>query len=188
MIAVQPNSCLAQGDQLMDVIIRPEIADDFPVAREVVRLAFPDEDVAGLLEVLRGSEEYLPELALVAVRDGELSGHVMFTTSPIDNAGESIPALTLGPLAVHPKLQRQGVGSQLVEEGLAICRRLGHRIVIVIGHSTYYPRFGFVPAGPLGIEVPFDADEESKMVLALTSGALEGIRGRVRFSPVVYDA
>ena len=82
MIAVQPNSCLAQGDQLMDVIIRPEIADDFPVAREVVRLAFPDEDVAGLLEVLRGSEEYLPELALVAVRDGEVSGHVMFTTSP----------------------------------------------------------------------------------------------------------
>ena len=81
-IAIQPSSYLAQGDRLMDVIIRPEIGDDFPAAREIVRLAFPDEDVAGLLEALRGSEEYPPELALVAVRDGEVSGHIMFTTSP----------------------------------------------------------------------------------------------------------
>ena len=94
----------------MDVIIRPEIADDFPAAREVVRLAFPDEDVAGLLEALRGSEEYLPKLALVVVRDAEVSGHIMFTTSPIDNAGESIFALTLGSWQCTPNCSGKASG------------------------------------------------------------------------------
>ena len=124
----------------MDIVIRPETSADFPAVREVLDMAFPDEDVAGLAEALRGSAEYIPELALVAVSDGAVIGHIMFTTSYVDDAGESVPALTLGPLAVHPARQRQGVGSQLVEEGLSICRRLGHRIVVLIGHPTYYPR------------------------------------------------
>ncbi len=169
-------------------MIRPETPADFPAVREVLNLAFPDEDVAGLAEALRESAEYIPELALIAVCDGAVIGHIMFTTSHIDGADESIPALTLGPLAVHPARQRQGVGSQLVEEGLSVCRRLGHRIVVLIGHPAYYPRFGFVQAGPLGIEVPLAMSEEAQMVLALTPGALDGVGGLVRFSPVVYDA
>ncbi len=172
----------------MDIVIRPETPADLPAVREVLNLAFPDEDVAGLAEALRESAEYIPELALVAVCDGAVIGHVMFTTSHVDDADESIPALTLGPLAVQPTRQRQGVGSQLVEVGLSICRRLGHRIVVLIGHPTYYPRFGFVQAGPLGIEVPLAMSEDAQMVAALTPGALDGVRGLVRFSPVVYDA
>ncbi len=172
----------------MDIVIRPETPADLPAVREVIDLAFPDEDVAGLAEALRGSAEYIPELALVAVCDGVVIGHIMFTISHIDDGDESIPALTLGPLAVLPARQRQGVGSQLVEHGLSVCRRLGHRIVVLIGHPAYYPRFGFVQAGPLGIEVPLAMSDEGQMVLGLTPGALEGVRGLVRFSPVVYDA
>ena len=172
----------------MDIVIRPETPADLPAVREVINLAFPNEDVAALAEALRGSAEYIPELALVAERDGVVIGHIMFTTSHIDDGDESTPALTLGPLAVLPARQRQGIGSQLVEEGLSVCRRLGHRIVVLIGHPAYYPRFGFVQAGPLGIEVPLAMSEEAQMVVALTPGALDGMRGLVRYSPAVYDA
>ena len=79
--------------------------------------------------------------------------------------------------------QRQGIGSALVRHGLGEARRLGHAIVVVLGHPDYYPRFGFVPGRSHGIECPFDAPEDAFMVLGLDEGALDRARGRVEYPP-----
>lgn len=92
-----------------------------------------------------------------------------------------MPALALGPMAVLPELQRRGTGTLLVKEGLAACRCLGHRIVVVVSYPEYYPRFGFVPARARGIEAPFPVPDEVFMVIALDEGLLEGIHRTVRY-------
>ena len=172
--------------------IRPETPADFPAIREMLMVAFseelPQDDVATLVENLRQTPGYVPALALVAVQDGSVMGHVMFTHIQIESERGNTPAMTLAPLAVHPTWQRQGVGSLLVRHGLQLCHQLGHRIVTVIGHSTYYPKFDFVQAGPLGIAMSHGRLEESKMVLCLTPDALVGITGIVRLPSIFDDA
>ena len=80
-----------------------------------------------------------------------------------------------------------GVGAALIEEGLKVCRTLGHRIVIVIGHPGYYPRYGFRSARANGIVAPFTVADDVFMVLALDPGALDGIQGTVKY-PEAFDA
>ncbi len=70
--------------------------------------------------------------------------------------------------------------------GLKECRRLGHHIVVVVGHPGYYPRFGFTTARALGIQAPFPCPDEAFMALPLTTGALDGICGMVRY-PLAFD-
>ena len=89
-------------------------------------------------------------------------------------------------MAVLPDCQRQGIGTQLVNRGLEACRRLGHSIVVVVGHPQYYPRFGFTPAAPYNIEAPFPVPDETFMVQALTPEALDGVSGIVRY-PASFD-
>lgn len=97
--------------------------------------------------------------------------------------GAGCPALALAPMAVRPEFQRRGIGSALVRAGLDSARSLGHRVVIVLGHPRYYPRFGFRPARPLGIDPPFPCRDEVFMALELVPGALVGVRGTVRYPP-----
>jgi putative acetyltransferase len=79
-----------------------------------------------------------------------------------------------------------GIGAALIEEGLLACQRLGHRIVIVVGHPGYYPRFGFTLARDRGITAPFPCPDEAFMALPLVAGALDGISGMVRY-PEAFD-
>ena len=174
------------------VTIRPEVPADFSAIREMLVMAFsqevPTDVVATLVENLRGSPGYDPELALVAEQDGAVIGHVMFTRIQIETGTGNTPAMTLAPLAVHPTWQLQSVGSLLVRHGLKLCYHLGHRIMTVIGHSTYYPKFGFVQAGPLGIAMNHGRLEESKMVFGLTPDALDGLTSIVRLPSLFDDA
>jgi putative acetyltransferase len=73
----------------------------------------------------------------------------------------------LRSMLVRPEFQNQGIGSELVRRGLEACRRLGHRVVIVVGHPEYYPRFGFSPARAKGLELPFPAPDDAFLVLEL---------------------
>lgn len=79
--------------------------------------------------------------------------------------------------------QKKGIGSELVRKGLDECRRLGYTVVVVVGHPEYYPSFGFVSARSKGLEAPFPVPDEAFMVTELVPGALDGIRGRVIYSP-----
>ncbi len=167
--------------------IRPEAPGDRESIRRVNRGAFGGEVESRLVDALRESPAFIPELSLVAVESSEIVGHILFTRLRVMDDSRDHPALALAPMAVLPAWQNRGIGSTLVRLGLEEARRLGHRVVIVLGHPGYYPRFGFQPAGPLGIRSPFAAPSEAFLVLGLEPGALEGLRGQVEYPPEFFE-
>lgn len=164
------------------LIIRPETAADATAIHEVNALAFGRDDEARLVAALRASGAFIPDLSLVAAQQERVVGHVLFTQIAIQSPERSTPALALAPVAVRPELQRAGIGSRLIRRGLERARDLGHRLVIVLGHRAYYPRFGFAPANQRGITAPFPARDEAFMYLDLVPDASAGISGTVRYS------
>jgi len=126
----------------------------------------------------------VPELNLIAVEQSEIVGHVLFTRA--DASGVS--AALLAPLAVVMEHQNSGVGAALVSAGLEAARTAGFELSLVLGHPEYYPRFGYVPAIPHGIEPPYPVDPpEAWMVLELVRGALGRARGGVRVADELMD-
>jgi len=168
------------------LVIRPERKQDYAAVHEAHRLAFGRENEARLVETLRQSTNFIPELSLVAVKNGRVVGHVLFSPIIIETQIDTVPALALAPIAVLPEFQNQGIGSELIRLGLKKCQRLGHKIVVVVGHSTYYSRFGFSSARAKGLEVPFQVSDEPFMALELTPKALDGIKGMIKY-PLAFD-
>ena len=168
--------------------IRPETAEDYEAIREVNQLAFGREEEARLVEALRRLPDFIPELSLVGIEAGRVVGHILFSPMVIETQEGAVPALALAVLAVRPEFQNQGIGSELVRDGLERCRSLGHRIVVVIGHPKYYPRFGFSPARAQGLKVPFPVPYEAFLALELVPGALDGLAGMVKYPPPFDEA
>jgi putative acetyltransferase len=164
----------------MGIRVRAEAAEDAAAVGAVHEAAFGRPAEARVAAALRARVR--PYLGLVAVEDGAVLGHVAFSGATLHCYGALFPVLALGPLAVRPERQRQGVGAALVRAGLAECRRLGHDVVVVLGHPAYYPRFGFVPARPLGLLSEWPAPDEAFMVAELAPGALRGRRGVVYYA------
>jgi putative acetyltransferase len=166
--------------------IRAETPEDIPAIFEVNLQAFGQDGEARLVSALRDDGDFNPELSLVAVCGDRIIGHILFPPITIVSDLAETAALALAPLAVHQDFQCLGIGAALIEEGLKECRRLGHRIIVVVGHPGYYPRFGFTTARALGILAPFPCPDEAFMALPLTTGALDGICGMVRY-PLAFD-
>lgn len=86
-------------------------------------------------------------------------------------------------MAVLPEFQKRGIGTLLVEAGLAECRKAQYDFVVVLGHPEYYPRFGFVPASRYGIKCEYPVPDEVFMLIELRAGALQGRHGIVKYEP-----
>jgi putative acetyltransferase len=165
-------------------MISPERPQDAEAIREVHRLAFGREAEARLVDALRDAGEM--RVSLVAEAEGFVVGHILFSFLSIVTAGDTIPALALAPLAVLPEFQSRGIGSQLVRNGLSVCRDQRHRIVLVLGDPRYYRHFGFSAALARGLVSPFGGD--TFMALELSDGALAGIEGNVIYpAPFLRD-
>jgi putative acetyltransferase len=160
--------------------IRPEMAADHEAIRHVNRLAFGQDDEARLVDDLRVGG-YI-RVSLVAEQGGRMIGHILFSDLPIITEAGPINALALAPMAVLPENQNQGIGTALVRRGLEICREQGHRIVVVLGHPHFYPRFGFSSKMAANLDSPFSG-QESFMALELVAGALDGVVGQVQYPP-----
>lgn len=167
----------------LTLTLRPERPADHEAVFEVYRLAFGGAEEARLVEALRRSPAFIPELSLVAVEGERVVGQILLSRVAVRSDDDALDALALAPMAVLPARQRSGVGSALVRRGLADARGLGHGIVIVVGHPEYYPRFGFVAGEPLGIRPPFEVSPGAFMVLELRPGALSGVHGEVAYPP-----
>ena len=134
-----------------------------------------------MVEAIRASTGCVPELSLVAEDDGEVIGHVML--SYVELVGADRRVLELGPVSVLPARQRQGIGSKLIEQALLLADARGEPLVLVLGHPTYYPRFGFRPASELGITPP-DGRIPDDAFMAVPLRAYDAsLRGQVVFPP-----
>jgi putative acetyltransferase len=142
---------------------------------------------ARLVENLRKSYSFNAQLSLVAIKEGRVVGHILFSPITIKTERGAVPAVALAPMVVHPEFQNQGIGSKLVRERLEQCRKLGHKMVVVVGHPNYYPRFGFVPARQKGLEAPFPVPDEAFMVKELVPGSLDGVTGIVEYPAEFND-
>ncbi|MEN8184324.1 MAG: N-acetyltransferase, partial [Myxococcota bacterium] len=160
--------------------IRREEPGDRAAVHGVNARAFGRDGEADLVDALRGQVE--PAVSLVALRGGVVVGHVFFSPVRIEGEGAQSRATALAPLAVLPEHQQHGIGSQLVRAGLDACHSLGEDVVFVLGHAGYYPRFGFQPAGPLGLRYRDLSPDPSFMVTELSPGALHGRTGWVRYA------
>jgi putative acetyltransferase len=161
----------------VNVLIREEQLRDYREVRTVNETAFKRPDEADLIDRLRLEGVIL--LSLVAELDSRIVGHILFSRMSIETAEGALPAVSFAPMAVLPNHQGRGVGSRLVRHGLAELRAQGERIVLVLGHKTYYPRFGFASEKARFLSSPFP--EEAFMALELSRGALANVRGAVRY-------
>lgn len=134
------------------MIVRAETEADYAAIRTIVDDAFGDTITGDLVEAIRRSERYVPELSLVAVSQGQSLGHVM--SSYVDVVPGTRPVLQVGPLAVAPTHQRRGIGSALMEETIRLADARGEPLLLVEGNPKYYGRFGFTRADEVGIEPP----------------------------------
>jgi len=162
------------------MIIRREEKKDFKSIYEINEQAFKQKNESELIERIRASKNFIPELSLVAEKNGKIVGHILF--SKIKIKGEKkYESLILAPLAVQPELQKQGIGKKLITEGLNKARELGFSSVIVVGHKDYYPKFGFEKASKWNIKCSFKIPDESFMAIELSIGALSEKSGIVEF-------
>lgn len=159
------------------IAIRPEERDDAAAVSAVHTEAFGRPAEARIVERLRQAAGFY--LGLVATDGGPIVGHILFTPVTLRGDRSSDLVLALAPMAVRPAWQRRGIGGALVHAGLEACRDARHDVVMVVGHPNFYPRFGFVPAPPLGLSSEPAMPAEAFMVAELTPGALRGRRGVV---------
>jgi len=164
------------------VIIRNESTADWAAIRSVNEAAFEGSLEADLVDKLRAAGDIL--LSLVAISDNKILGHILFSRMSIQTSTGLVPAVALAPMAVLPDHQRRGIGGQLIRKALSSLAAHGEKIVIVVGHPNYYPRFGFSSEKTSAIESPFAP--EAFMATELEPGALDGVRGKVIY-PAVFE-
>lgn len=176
------------GFSIGAVRVRPEEPDDRDDVRHVNVLAFDRTTEADMVDALRSSGAVtLSMLAVVdaeededgTVNGGELIGHALVTPATVATGREKVPLLGLGPVAVMPSHQGQGVGTMLIEACLERVRAEGHAGIVVSGRLEYYSRFGFIPAGRWGLHSEGDAPDEGLLALELIPGHLGGVHGEV---------
>jgi putative acetyltransferase len=165
--------------------IRPETHDDIDAIRHVTYEAFDHRAAeAKLVDLLRGRGELT--LSLVAEDNGTIIGHLAYSPMTIEGAPANFKALGLGPISVLPSHQRKGIGSALIHESLKQCAALGCDAVLLLGHTGYYPRFGFQPARTFGLTSDY-GDGDHFMALPLHAGALDNVHGKAQYVRAFAD-
>jgi len=182
-----------------DITIRPERPEDFDCIHEMVRRTFAEHTdysdgsgPAALIHEIRHSRFYKPELAFVAILNGQIVGHFMFTDFPLSptphggyDPNAKCDLLMLAPVSVHADYYRQGIGDTMLRLGLDIARKLDYKGINVEGDFHFYNRFGFVTSTNFGIHATsgFPLEEPRCMMVQETRpGSLNGVQGYI-----VYD-
>jgi putative acetyltransferase len=165
--------------------VRDEQSGDEQAIHSLHACAFGRELEARLVDLLRAAGK--AAISLVGCESERVVGHVLFSPITIANAPSDVHGVALGPVGVLPECQRQGIGSALIREGLVRCEGAGYDLVILLGHVSYYPRFGFKRAKVFGLDNEYGADE-AFMVRELKPGILMQVSGLVKFAPEFRNA
>ncbi|MWV42688.1 GNAT family N-acetyltransferase [Paenibacillus sp. HJL G12] len=172
----------------MNIIIRQEKREDANEVYQIVQKAFDkadysDHDEHNLVKRLRNSTKYIPELSLVAETVDSIVGHILFTEIKVGDH----TLLALAPVAVLPEMQNKGIGKMLIMEGHKIAAQLGYKGSVVLGHDTYYPKFGYKKASQYGIKAPFEVSDDSFMAIELIDDGLSDANGVVEYAKEFFE-
>lgn len=176
----------------MEINIRQENSEDYLSVFNLIEKAFRNEKYSDhqehfLVERLRMSKAFVPELSLVCVVGMKIVGHVLLTEIDIKGSQEEVRSLALAPVAVLPEFLGGGIGGKLIEAAHQVARDLGYESVILLGQDKYYPRFGYRLADEFGISLPFDVPKENCMAIELQPNALKNVRGSVIYPKEFYQ-
>ena len=161
--------------------VRVETRRDRDAIAAVAEAAFGKAREARMIDAIRASDGFVPELSLVAEEEGRIVGHVLLSYVELEGASRRL--LELGPMSVLPERQRRGIGGELVRAALGAAEARGEPLVLVLGHPSYYPRFGFRRASELGLAPP-DPRIPDAAFMAMPLAAYDpALRGRVVFPP-----
>ena len=157
----------------MELKFREEKREDYIQVFRLNQLVFERDAEAKLVDALRQNPKaFIPELSIVAKLDDKLVGYILFTKNFITNSkGEKHDSLTLAPLSVHPKYQHKGIGTQLLQKGLA---------------KANYGKFGFTSCYNWGIRTSFEIPEDTLMAMELSKNGLRGVQGVISY-PKEFD-
>lgn len=177
----------------MNILFRQENKDDYAAVFNLIQRAFEKEEMSDhseqyLVERLRNSEAFIPELSIVVEINQNIAGHILLTRiKVINNKNEEFESLALAPVSILPEYQGKGIGGKLIETAHKKAKELGFGSVILLGHENYYPRFGYGIAKKYGIKLPFEVPDENCMAIELIKGALEGVEGTVVYPKAFFE-
>lgn len=177
---------------MKQITIRQEKKKDHQAVFSLIENAFEAEQYSDhqeqfLVERLRKSTAFVPELSLVAEEDNKIVGYILLTKIAIKGVSTMTKVLALAPVAVLPPYQGKGIGGQLIIEAHTIAQQLGFKAIVLLGHALYYPKFGYSKASKFDIQLPFDVPEENCMVLELEQGSLDHVAGMVVYPSEFFE-
>lgn len=177
----------------MNLLLRKALESDSQAISDVVIAAFGNvqgQEIADLIAELLEDPGAYPLSSLVATIKDRIVGYILFTSTQIKHSQRMVTSAILAPLAVHPEYQNQGIGGQLIKEGIEQLKAAGVELVFVLGHPDYYPKHGFSAAGVVGFDAPYPIPLENSgawMVQELHPGIIGYVRGRVVCAEALND-
>lgn len=164
----------------MTFTIKREEQTEFKTIYNFVKEAFETAAVSDgkeqdFVDMLRASENYIPELALIAMDEEQIIGHIMLTKFAFNGM------LLLAPLTVKLDYRNQGVGTKLIQKSFKLAKEMNYTSVVLVGDPGYYGRFGFKPSIEFGIICTNDIPSQYVQAIELQEGALDLINGTISF-------
>lgn len=174
-----------------NLILRQENVSDIKSVYDLVENAFKnvvfsDKKEHYLVENLRTSDAFIPQLSIVAEWQKQLVGYCLLTKVQIVNESMVYDSLALAPVAVHPGFQFKGIGRRLIAMAHNKAKAFGIHSIILLGDPKYYSKFGYQPASLYGIKLPFDVADEYCMVIELDKSSLKHKHGNVVYPAEFY--
>jgi putative acetyltransferase len=172
-----------------NVTVRSERAGEEAVVRAINDAAFGGTFESGIVDGIRGTDRWIDGGSLVAVEAGSaLVGHLLMSEGDLDLEDGTVRRIwMIGPVAVVPEWQRLGIGSALMRAAIELATERSQPVLCLLGHADYYPRFGFEPARPLGIEPPRPWRDANWLALRLPAWE-PSLRGVARFPRAFPDS
>jgi putative acetyltransferase len=174
----------------MDITIRRETVADYREVEEMVREAFwnlyvPGCDEHYLAHIIRGHEDFIPELDYVAELNGKIVGSILYTKSKaIAEDGTELETVSFGPVCVHPDFQRKGIGSKLIRHTIALLKEQGIKALMILGHPYNYVTYGFKNCIDFNVSDSEGRYPMGQLVLELEPGVFKGKKWQAVFSSV----